>query len=360
MRRYPSTFLKLFVDIFLVVAVVIILTGAFTHWQLNAKYQQESQQGQDRLAHLAAEHFQELWPLDRERVDQVCKKLLHDPDERLTVIAQDGRVLGDSDADPLQMVNHKTADRPEVLEALGGRTGSDTRRSETLHVPYRYVALPLMWDGNVAAAVRLAVPVKAIAEGESYTRNAVLWSMAVGAGAAILLGLLTAWIWYAPLRRITRTAQRLASGEVPSQAETGPSGRLGDLAAALNEMRDSLGQHLGRIASQHQDFQIVLAHLEEGVVATDADGKVAVMNPAAGQLLGADPAKAIGRQLAEVLPSLEILDLDEQALAGGTPLRRQFDIDTPHGKRRLDVRAMRVAPGASSIRCLLVIGEASP
>ena len=51
-------------------------------------------------------------------------------DVRLTLIGPDGRVLCDTDADPLQMENH--ADRPEVAAALAGGAGSDRRVSATL------------------------------------------------------------------------------------------------------------------------------------------------------------------------------------------------------------------------------------
>ena len=356
--RNQSTFVKLFVDTFIVVAVVIILTGAFMHWQLNAKYQQESQQQQDYLAHVVVEHFREMWPLGQPRVDEVCKKLLRDPTARLTVVAPDGTVLGDSDADPLKMVNHKTPDRPEIQAALDGKPLTHTRQSETLKNPYRYEALPLFDESNrVVAAVRLAVPVRAIAEGETYTRNAVLWSTAVGAAVAVLLCLLTSWIWYAPIRRITRTVRQIASGGPSAAGGDISGGRLAELAAAFNEMRDSLGEQLGRIATQHEDFRMVLDNLAEGVIGTDADGRIAVLNRQAAEILGVEAAGAMGKQLTEVVPSLEILEFDEHALAGGTPLRKQFELDTPHGRRKLDVRATRLPPGVSGIHGLLVLNE---
>ena len=353
-----STFVKLFVDIFIVVAVVIILTGAFIHWQLNAKYQRESQQQQDYLAHVVVEHFREMWPLPPARVDEVCKKLLRDPTARLTVVAPDGTVLGDSDANVRDMANHKTPDRPEILAALEGRPLTHTRQSETTKVQYRYEALPLFDEGNrLVAAVRLAVPVRAIAEGETYTRNAVLWSTAVGAAVAVLLCLLTSWIWYAPIRRITRTARLIASGGPSAAGGAVSGGRLAELAAAFNEMRDSLGEQLARIATRHEDFRIVLDNLEEGIIGTDADEKIVVLNRQAAEILGVDAGGAMGKQLAEVVPSLDILEFDEHALAGGRPLRKQFELDTPHGRRRLDVRATRVPPGVSGIKGLLVLND---
>ena len=353
-----STFVKLFVDVFIVVAVVIILTGAFIHWQLNAKYQRESQAAQDHLAHIVVEHFREMWPLTPARVDEVCKRLLRDPAARLTVVDPSGVVLGDSDADPLKMANHKTPDRPEVIAALDGRPDTRTRQSETLKVQYRYEALPLLDDANrVVAAVRLAVPVRAIAEGETYTRNAVLWSTAAGAAVAVLLCLLTSWVWYAPIRRITRTARLIASGDLSAAGAAASGGRLAELAAAFDEMRDTLGEQLARIATRHEDFRAVLDNLDEGVIGTDADERIIVINRQAAEILGVEAAAATGKQLAQVVPSLDILEFDEHAQAAGTPLRKQFELDTPHGRRKLDVRATKLPPGVSGIKGLLVLND---
>ncbi len=49
---------------------------------------------------------------------------------RLTLIEPDGTVIYDNQQDPSQMGNH--ADRPEVVEALAGGTGSEVRSSSTL------------------------------------------------------------------------------------------------------------------------------------------------------------------------------------------------------------------------------------
>src|SRR5206468_7463172 len=63
---------------------------------------------------------------------------------RVTVIAPDGTVLGDSRrtaADLPAMENH--ANRPEVRAARGGAGGSDVRRSRTLDLDMLYVSAPL-------------------------------------------------------------------------------------------------------------------------------------------------------------------------------------------------------------------------
>ncbi len=74
---------------------------------------------------------------------------------RATIIAHDGAVLADSEADPGTMENH--ASKPEVAAVLGGKVGSSTRPSQTVGVEFFYVAVP---SGD--KIVRLAYPLASV------------------------------------------------------------------------------------------------------------------------------------------------------------------------------------------------------
>ena len=379
--KLRGTFLKLFLDNLVVMIVILALVGTFTYHRLDANYQRETREHQDRLAHLAKEHLEDVWPLDRPGVDRLCKRLLHDASLRLTVIATDGTVLGDSEANPLSMRNHKTADRPEVLSALEGESQSDDRRSDTLGIAYRYMAMPLMHQDRVVGAVRVAMPVKTIADGETMLLGAVLWSALAGTLAALVLGLATSWIWYAPLRRITEAARQIASGNLASKPGLHEGNRLADLAGSLDQLRDHLGKYLAQIASQHQDFQTVLANLQEGVIATDVQGRIVLINQAACELFSvpagqtflsgqdttgtngcsaADPRSSGSSHqepLQAVVPVLGVLKFHEQVMGTRKAVRGQIEVNTPDGRRTIEIHGTPIEPGPSTIGCLLVVRD---
>ena len=73
-------------------------------------------------------------------IQQMATEEAQITETRVTVIARDGVVLADSEADPKTMENH--AGRPEVIDALGGKTGSSTRLSHTVGVEFLYLAVP--------------------------------------------------------------------------------------------------------------------------------------------------------------------------------------------------------------------------
>ena len=104
---------------------------------------------------------------------------------RLTLIAQDGRVLSDSDARTNRMENHRG--RPEIEAALAGRIGSARRKSATMGVDFLYVAVPVA-DG----ALRLAVPLAEIQGQVDVIRHRLLVATAIAFLPAILIAL-----WFA-------------------------------------------------------------------------------------------------------------------------------------------------------------------
>jgi PAS domain S-box-containing protein len=84
--------------------------------------------------------------------------------------------------------------------------------------------------------------------------------------------------------------------------------RLGQLYAAEQQSR--------REAESRAEAARALAHVSDGVILTDAQGRVRFWNPAAEKLTGIDEAGAIGRELALLLPGWERLARQPEAQSG--------------------------------------------
>src|SRR5262245_9675651 len=134
---------------------------------------------------------------------------------RATIIARDGAVLADSEADPKTMENH--AGRPEIAAALGGRMGSATRVSRTVGREFLYVAVP---SGDLVA--RLAYPLAAVRSHISDIHSALLRSTALALLFALALSVFVAQAIASRLRRIVRFAEQVAAGDLSARiAEQG-------------------------------------------------------------------------------------------------------------------------------------------
>jgi len=209
--------------------VILFVAGFFSYRYLNANYQRDSRENQGRLARITKLYFQRDWPRLAGQIDADCKRLFANRTMRLTVIADDGRVLGDSQARAATMENHRTDDRPEVLQALKGQAGRDIRSSETLGSQFRYFAEPIEKGGKILGVVRLAMPVRAIAEGRNVIRNALTWAAMVAVGVAVVIAGMLSWMWHKPIRQITETARAIAAGNLSAKAPAGGSDELAQM-----------------------------------------------------------------------------------------------------------------------------------
>lgn len=358
-----SFFMKLFLGNLLLIAIIVGIGGGLSYRRLNEIHLAEGENHQLRIAQFAQLHFQDVWQQSAGQVDfmdRKCKQFGVQSPMRLTVIAFDGRVLGDSEADPRHMKGHKTPDRPEVMKAMKGLPGRDIRSSETLGVEFRYLARPIRHGNDVVGVVRVAMPILAIVRQQHFIRGALLWAAMAAVAAAVMLALLLSWIWYAPLRQITRTARTLAAGDLSQRAAISGSGELAQLAAALNEMRDSIRHKIGQIAAQRQNLAAVVESLREGVISLDARGHVVLMNRAAVDLLAPGDREPAGKHLQAVVRIPEIVDVYNEVAEASGPVSRQVEVELGGRPRVLDVHAARLAEGDEEHpAALLVVRDVS-
>jgi len=182
------------------------------------------------------------------RPEQDFAKLGEAAGARVTWVAADGRVLGDSEANPEAMENHKA--RPEIAAALAGNIGSSRRNSPTLGIPFFYVAIP--FEGG---ALRLAVP--------SATTDAQINKIRSGAVLSTALAFLVAMILAAALARyiswrlgtIIDYAHQLAEGNFHGRLSRTGKSELGVLSAKLNETSEKLEFMLARLETEHAELE---------------------------------------------------------------------------------------------------------
>jgi len=357
-----SFFYRLLFGNLLLVGAILILGAVFSYEYLNRQYRRDVSAGQDAFAELARRHFQQHWPMTAEQIDRECKALAPRSTYpfRLTVIAFDGKPLGDNLADPSKMENLQTFAHPDVNAALDGRPGEAVRQSNALDAECRFLTLPIAHEGRTVAAVSVAMPVRPTLAVADFVRNTVLWLVLAGVFLVLSLGMLVNLIWYAPLKQVTQIARRIAAGNLAHRASISGSEELSELGRSLNDMRDSLARQIDTIESQRESLETVVGNLREGVVATDKDGRIVLMNQAAREMLAADVPEVKSRRLQQVLRVAEVLDLYEVSLESGEPVGRQMELDVGGRRRTLDVHVSPVSTQRSrDIEALLVVRDIS-
>lgn len=107
-------------------------------------------------------------------------------DIRITIIDDQGSVLGESKEAGTLMSNH--LDREEVQKALQGESNSVIRKSDTFDVDYCYCAVPVE-SGEFRGVLRVAVPLQELREMDAeFIRSSIL-VVVIMAAVILFLGL---------------------------------------------------------------------------------------------------------------------------------------------------------------------------
>jgi two-component system phosphate regulon sensor histidine kinase PhoR len=262
---------------------------------------------------------------------------------RITIIRADGVVLADSEHDPATMENH--LDRPEVQQALHGEIGESSRRSHTIGIRFRYVALP----ARAGRIVRVALPLTDV----HHRLESVRFVLLAGFGAAALAGLVVLWLigrgTTRPLRSITTAVERVGSGDLSADVPERGTAELVALAGTVNRMRAEIASRIASMEDERAARDAILSSLEEGVVLFDPDGSVVYANERTRQLMGY-PVTA-----ARAMTPASLAALVTRAAAGGEP-RASVDVEVRAGGTIRSLVASAIPLGRAG-RTLLVLRD---
>jgi two-component system, OmpR family, phosphate regulon sensor histidine kinase PhoR len=222
---------------------------------------------------------------------------------RVTLIAPDGRVVGDSEVASKSLTrleNH--SNRPEFIDARRGGRGASVRHSATLGVSFIYVAVSLD-DGSV---LRLAMPLSSIDVLLSGLRRHLAVAVLIGVGLSIAFGYMVYAVVSRPLHRVAEASRQLAYGNLDSSIPVVGDTDLATVGSSLNAMARNLRLKMEELEADKHRTDAVIAAMSAGVAVFDRGARVVLANSSIQSLLDLHGAAA-GRLPMELVrhPSIE-------------------------------------------------------
>ncbi len=153
-----SIFWKQFISSFLIIVLVLFIFTFLIISELN-KY--DKSLTKERLLTAANLSTEVLIPsLENPKIDHIqsiLSRLGEKTGVRITVVDDNGVVLGDSDKNPREMENH--SERPEIKQAFNNEIGESSRYSSTLQKEMFYVAVPYQKNSDAnTTVIRTSLP----------------------------------------------------------------------------------------------------------------------------------------------------------------------------------------------------------
>ncbi len=222
------------------------------------------------------------------------------PDDRVTLVAADGSVLFDSDAEEGTMENH--LERPEIQQALENGAGGSTRQSDTLGEMTIYRAL-LLDDGTVLRV--------------SGTQQNVLGMVMQLIPAFLALIVLTVVLSALGSRQATkRIVAPVNALDLDHPLDNDVYEELSPLLKRMHEQRQRIDESVSALTAQRNEFAAVTSNMAEALLLLNARGDVLFVNRAAERLLGLSRADCEGKYLLALNRNFQLSEAMEKALHG--------------------------------------------
>jgi two-component system phosphate regulon sensor histidine kinase PhoR len=315
---------NIFTRIFILYAIIIVLAAIILEVYITAAVRGNYIATHESSLLIQASLISEEIPFaSSARLDDLCRHLKDVTGARVTVIAPDGTVRGDSDKHSSLLDNH--ADRPEIKDAQTSGTGTAIRMSESLHYDFLYVARKMFRDGKSAGFVRLSIPLKYVDASVNQLR--VKMSVVI-----VLILLATGIFWQIGLlrgltRQIRDFSQALARGEVGKRLFLDAPGEFDDIAQSLNTMSEELKKVLAESEEEKKRLNVILRSIPDALFIIDTRGTVQIASAATRKSFGEAPL--VGRQLIEVVRNHEFLALVDSVRATLAPGTAELYLEYP-------------------------------
>jgi len=314
---------KLFLVSFAIILFVGLVSGIYLQNRLIDWYETRLVENLTGEARAVAE-FLSTEPHDNDPVviDDLADRLGSSLDIRITVISEDGVVLGDSEITPEQLAeteNH--SDRPEFTEAVGTGFGLSRRYSTTLRDELIYVAVPI-GDGS-DGVVRIARPLSEVGHAVKRLQGILLVAGLVGLVIAGIISILASYYMSGTLKKLINFAKDVSEGKYEPGQDVIQQPEFAGLAGSITRLAEDLEKTMGELATERDHLNAVLKGMEDGVVAVNDMQVITLINPAAMELLELKHT-VVGQKIFDVIRIPVLVDLiagdDEQG-----PTTIEFD-----------------------------------
>lgn len=240
-----------------------------------------------------------------DEINLILQDFLSDDITSVQVADSSFRVIGISDPYDQGMIGRRTTEVRIKKAIIGGIESEnillDPRTGNRMFVR----AIPIKANGDVIGGMYIVASMEKVYE-QMRVINAILASGTIIALViTALLGVFVARTITRPIADMRKQALVLAEGDFSRKVNVFGEDEIGQLAETFNELTNKLEIAQETTEGERRKLSTVLAHMSDGVIATDKDGSIILMNEPAEKML------TVSRETVQNTSILSLLKLEE-------------------------------------------------
>ncbi|MGI1690827.1 ATP-binding protein [Thermoanaerobacter uzonensis] len=196
------------------------------------------------------------------------------------ILDNKGNILASSTGDKGKMMT------PAIVKALSGEIGSEVTDDYNSSGKIKSFAMPVYnSDGKINGVVYISGSLNGIYETLSDVNLILLSATLFAVGITVVLGYILSKTITDPIKEVTKYAQKMAEGNFDVTIKIKSNDEIGKLGEMFNFLSLRLKQTLNDIQGEKNKIEAIIRFMTDGVVATDAKGKIIHYNEAAEKIL---------------------------------------------------------------------------
>ncbi|KRM75834.1 cell wall metabolism sensor histidine kinase WalK [Secundilactobacillus collinoides] len=224
----------------------------------------------------------------------------------IRVIDNKGTIRGTNEANNQTIVGQKTTDNAVKKVIYNNSGGSEATTYDADTNQYYYTKItPLIKQSSGSSTpvgvVYIRASLKNVYNSISQVTTIYLLAAIIAVGLGLILSLVISRAITVPITEMKEQALRIARGDYSGQVKIYGNDELGQLASAVNNLSVRVEESQESTESERRRLNSVMAHMTDGVIATDRRGNVTIINETAVEFLDVDSDQAIGRSILDIL-----------------------------------------------------------
>lgn len=314
---FKSIQFKLIIIYVLIIFIAMQVIGVYFTKQLEAQMLTNHFDMLDERAHLLSYNIAQEMTNNREdrtaliaNINVLLRDIFPIENTEVQVIDQNKVVLSTSNLSNRHIVGQQSTE-VRVKRALLGTADATNVRDQSNGHRTRVLAVPIVVEEDVVGALYIEASIEDIYEQIRQINSILLSGTFIALAISVVLVVLLARTITAPIIDMRRHALRMGYGDFTKKVSVYSADEIGQLATSFNDLTMKLHDATITRNREQKRLKSVLTHMTDGVMSTDQDGKIILMNKRAEELLNIESDKAVGRFLPDVLHLSETFNLED-------------------------------------------------
>ncbi len=318
---FKSIQFKIITIYILLLLIAIQVIGSYFAQQLETRLLENFTESINDRVQLLNYNLEQSFAIERDEEDTPLeteiRSIIIDFDSEdfneIQVIDTNSRVLGTNNRFNQSIIGKRTTDLRIQRSLAGNREENVLYNTENGHRTL-VISTPIYSLDNteVKGSLYIESSIEAVYEQLSDINKIFANGTILAISVSALLGILVARTITKPITEMRRQAKIMATGDFSQKVNVYGPDEIGQLASTFNELNDQLQLATATTEGERRKLSSVLANMNDGVISTDRDGRIILMNNPAEELVRKTFEEASGEPLLEVLGIQdEVTNLEE-------------------------------------------------